>query len=492
MRSIFVGVMVLVLLTTSAAPSLQAQQPVPNAVVKVPGRDTLRLTLTDALAKAEPASEQVGIAKAGVRRNEGAVIQTRSALLPQINLGPQYQYVFENPYQSLFPPDTTGSNPFTATNQWRLGGSASISLLNLSQWSQLGASKAASRVSKLQLSQQQALTILTVASAYYDASLTARLVTITEFTLAQAERTLKDVTLGRDVGTQSEFEQLRARVARDNQIPVVTRARANRDIAVTRLKQLLDIPLPTEIVLETPLDDQANPGVLPASVDTLLQGADTAAALRAVVRTAQETVIQNEQLNAAAGRQWIPTMSTSMNYNRAGFSGDFIPASTEFYNDWNLVAVLNWPIFTSGRILGSKKQAAANLDAARLQAKLTGEQAALDNETIYARLREAEDNGLATASVVEQATRAYEIADLRYREGLSTQTELQDVRLQLEQARANQAQAARDLQVARLRLTLMPYLPLGTAEGTAITTSTVTSVGTAAQTLTGAVTSTGR
>ena len=490
MRRIALGV--LVLLAGSATPSLQAQQPAPNAVVKVPGTDTLRLTLTDALAQAEPASEQVGIAQAGLRRAKGAVTETRAALLPQIVLGPQYQYVFENPFQSLLPPELSGPGLFTATNQWRIGGSASISLLNPSQWSRVGASKAATRVSSLQLSQQQALTILTVASAYYDASLTARLVTITEFTLAQAERTLKDVTLGRDVGTQSEFEQLRARVARDNQIPVVTRARANRDIAVTRLKQLLDIPLPTEIVLETPLDDQENPGVLPASVDTLLQGADTAAALRAVVRTAEETVQQNEKLNAAAGRQWIPTMSTAMNYNRAGFSGDFIPASSEFYNDWNLVAVINWPIFTSGRILGSKKQAAASLDAARLQAKLTREQAELDNETIYARLREAQDNGFATASVVEQATRANEIAELRYREGLSTQTELQDVRLQLEQARANQAQAARDLQVARLRLTLMPYLPLGTADGTAITTSTVTSVGTTAQTLTGAVTSTGR
>jgi outer membrane protein TolC len=93
---------------------------------------------------------------------------------------------------------------------------------------------------------------------------------------------------------------------------------------------------------------------------------------------------------------------------------------------------------------------------------------------------------------VEQATRAYEIAELRYREGLSTQTELQDVRLQLEQARANQAQAARDLQVARLRLTLLPYLPLGTADATALTTSTVTSTGAAAQAFTGTVTSTGR
>jgi outer membrane protein TolC len=469
-----------------------AQKPVPNAVLQTPGRDTLRLTLTDALARAEPASEQVGIAEAGVRRAKGAVIQTRSGLLPQVTLGPQYTYVFENPYQSLFPPDTTGSNPFTATNQWRLGGNATWTIFNLSQWSQLGASNAATRVSTLQLSQQQSLTILTVASAYYDAALAAQLVTITEFTLDQAERTLKDVTLGRDVGTQSEFEQLRSRVARDNQIPVVTRARANRDITITRLKQLLDVPLSTVITLETPLDDRQDPGTLPSDVDTLLQGADTASSERAVVRTALETVSQNEQLNAAAGRLWIPTLTTSMNYNRAGFSADFIPVGDEFANDWNFIAVLNWPIFTSGRILGTKKQTAANLDAARLQAKLTREQAALDNETVYARLREAEDNGRATASVVEQATRAYEIAELRYREGLSTQTELQDVRLQLEQARANQAQAARDLQVARLRLTLLPFLPLGTADFTAATTSTVTSTGTAVQNFNGVVTSTGR
>lgn len=480
-------------LSVLALPPLAAQQPVaPNAVLQTPGRDTLRLTLTDALARAEPASEQVGIAEAGVRRAKGSVMQTRSVLLPQVTLGPQYTYVFENPYQSLFPPDTTGSNPFTATNQWRLGGNATWRIFDLSQWSQLGASHAATRVSKLQLSQQQALTILTVASSYYDAALASQLVTITEFTLEQAERTLKDVTLGRDVGTQSEFEQLRSRVARDNQVPVVTRARANRDITITRLKQLLDVPLTTVITLETPLDDRENPGELPSDVDSLLQGVDTASAERAVVRTAQENVSQSEQLNAAAGRLWIPTLTASMNYNRAGFSADFIPVSEEFANDWNFIAVLNWPIFTSGRILGAKKQTEANLDAARLQAKLTREQAALDNETVYARLREAEDNARATASVVEQATRAYQIGDMRYREGLSTQTELQDVRLQLEQARANQAQAARDLQVARLRLTLLPFLPLGTSDLTPVTTSTVTSVGTAVQNFNGVVTSTGR
>lgn len=468
----------------TAATARLAPQPQPG--------DTVRITLSEALTLAEPASEQVGIAAAQVRRTKGAVTENRAYLLPQLTLTPQYNKIIETPYSQFFPDTSAAENPFTARNQWRLGGSAQWTPLNLSQFSRLGASQAGARVAEMQLSQQQATTILNVAAAYYDAALTDQLVTITEFTLAQAERTLKDVTLGRDVGTQSEFEQLRARVARDNQIPVVTRARANRDIAFTRLKQLLDLPQQSAVVLSTPLNDLPDPADLPPDIDTLLVGADTSVENRSVVRTADETVRQNESLHQAAARQWIPTLTATMNYNQAGFATTFWPTSDQFFTDWNVVAGLNWPIFTSGRILGQKRQALANLDAARLQAKLTREQAALDNETLVARLREAQDNALATAAVVEQATRAYEIAELRYREGLSTQTELQDVRLQLEQARANQAQAARDLQVARLRITLLPYLPLGTADFTAATTSPTTSAGAASAQAQGQVTTTTR
>lgn len=483
----------LAMLLGAVAP-LAAQQGPSAALVAGPTPDTLRLTLAAALEEARPASEQVGIAKAEVDRSMGAVTQTRSALLPQVNLGPQYTHMLESPYENLFSGGggSTVENPFTSSNQWRLGGSVGISIFNLSQWSQLGAMQAATRLSRLQLTQQEALTILTVASAYYDASLSAQLLAITEFTLAQAEKTLSDVTLGREVGTQSEFEQLRARVARDNQVPVVTRARANRDIALTRLKQLLDIPLSVELVLATPLDDSPDLADLPQDVAAMITGADTTLQARAVVQAAEASVAQSEQLRAAASRQWIPTMSTTMNYNRAGYSSDFFPVSSQFGNDWTINAVVNWPLFTSGRISGARQQATANLDAARLRAKLAQEQAALDNETVNARLREARDNSLATASVVEQAERAYEIAELRYSEGVSTQTELQDVRLQLEQARANQAQAARDLQVARFRRALLPFLPLGTADGAALTTSAVTSTGTAAQALAGATTTGGR
>jgi hypothetical protein len=69
----------------------------------------------------------------------------------------------------------------------------------------------------------------------------------------------------------------------------------------------------------------------------------------------------------------------------------------------------------------------------------------------------------ASAGTVEQAARAYDIAELRYREGISTQLELLDARLVLQLAQVNRAQAARDVQVARARVSLLPELPLGNA-----------------------------
>ena len=68
---------------------------------------------------------------------------------------------------------------------------------------------------------------------------------------------------------------------------------------------------------------------------------------------------------------------------------------------------------------------------------------------------------------MQQAERAYEIAELRYREGLSTQLELSDARLLLQQAQNQRAVAARTVQLARVRLALLPDLPLSAASSPA-------------------------
>jgi hypothetical protein len=90
----------------------------------------------------------------------------------------------------------------------------------------------------------------------------------------------------------------------------------------------------------------------------------------------------------------------------------------------------------------------------------TRERAALDTHDALERLQAAEASWQASAGTVEQATRAYTIGEIRFKEGISTQLELDDARILLQQARANRAVAARDLLVARARVTLLPDLPL--------------------------------
>jgi hypothetical protein len=96
----------------------------------------------------------------------------------------------------------------------------------------------------------------------------------------------------------------------------------------------------------------------------------------------------------------------------------------------------------------------------------TRELALVDSRTAQEELTASLATWEASAGTVQQAQRAYEIAELRYREGVSTQLELSDARLLLVQAQATRAQAARDVQVARARVALLPDLPIVAGEGT--------------------------
>src|SRR6185503_8946471 len=75
-------------------------------------------------------------------------------------------------------------------------------------------------------------------------------------------------------------------------------------------------------------------------------------------------------------------------------------------------------------------------------------------------LQQAEAAWQASQGTADQAQRAYAIDQVRFREGISTQTDLSQSRLLLEQARANRAQAARNLAVARVRMALLKDLPI--------------------------------
>jgi outer membrane protein TolC len=500
-----------------ALASLRAQQPEQPAAPAL----SEMMTLDRALEVAEMKSEPVEIARAGVSRADADIIRARSSLKPQLSASASYDRTifseFDNVFSNVSGPtcapftlnpsasldarvgeieraidcgavgsggffsgststDGLENLPFGRPNTWRAGFTFSQ---NLYSGGRNGAQQTLAAVGRqsadLSVTTTRGQLFLDVATAYYDVALSSRLVSIAEATLEQANATLRQVQAGFDAGTQPEFEVLRARVNRDNQAPVLIRQQVNRATASLRLKQLLDLPAATQLQLPDVLADETlpPPSVFAPRVVPVEQmiAADPAAAIarglegplpeRVVVSSAEADVRRTEAALSLAVAQKMPSASINSSYSRVGYPTGVFPFSN-FRNNWTIGASVQVPVLTGGKQRGDEAVARADLDESRARLQQTRELSGLDTRVAWAELLAALSTWQATGGTVQQATRAYEIADVRYRAGVSTQLELSDARLQLQQAQANRAQAARDVQVARARVALLPDLPLST------------------------------
>jgi outer membrane protein len=453
------------------------------------------LSLDEAFRLAEPASESVRIAENNTLRARGQYYQARASVLPQVNTTLSFQRQLQNQFNAVTqrfspapdpnaPPDTSPPNPlailFGAQNTVIWGLTASQPLFLDDRFRLAGqVARANQRVADLGLRTARAQLRFDIAQAYFDAAIADRLVAIAESSLVQTERTFRQTSLQRQVGSVAEYDLLRSRVARDGQRPLLIQAQRNRQSAVLRLQQLLDLPLSQPITLTTPIQDADMDGVLkvarldndarPSAGSGLrdvtvgsartIQPRDTAPESRTAVQQADENITVLRGALKNAGLQRLPSFTLSTNYQRFGYPP--VTANIPEFPNWTVSIGMSMPLWTSGRFTGEQMVARANLRDAEAQAKQGRELASLDAQLALQALDQAEAGWLASVGTEEQAERAAQIAEVRYANGISTQLELTDVRNLLIQSQANRLGAARDLQLARLRLTLLRDLPLG-------------------------------
>lgn len=490
------------------------------------------LTLEQALNIAEETSESLAAARAGISRATAEQLRARSGRKPQLSATASYDRALASEFSGVFdsngitrcdpfmlnptaPLDARvaeieraidcgaigasffgggggdgeedGGNdlPFGRENTWRFSLSFSQSLYSGGRFGALddiadaGLSSAelAYRASRAQL-------LFDVTQAYYDAALSDRLVAIAEATFEQAESTLRQVQASFDAGAQPEFELLRARVSRDNQRPAIIRQRVNRDVALLRLKQLLDLPVEADLQLAAALTGDAVPPPVPFAEALARQNAvamtPTAAAPAApaaapavngevlpernAVREADTLVRLREASYDAARAERKPNVTLNSSFSQIAYPTNFFPTG-DFRTNWSVGAFMQVPIMTGGRLRAAEQVAEAELQQSKAQLRQVQELAALDARSAWAELEAAQAAWEASTGTIQQAARAYEIAEVRYSAGVSTQLELTDARLLLQQTEANRAQAARDLQVARARFALLPDLPIGAGSG---------------------------
>jgi len=470
------------------------------------------LSLEQALQLAAGASEQVALARAGEQRARGLQGQARSLMLPQVSTTLNWQKQLQNQFAAIAeraggnnsgPPSggsdtTSGSDAtssftriFASEYNFTFGLTATQPLYTGGRTAaNLRAARAGRESAEIGITSAQAQVQLDVTQAYYDALLADRLLAIADSSLVQSERTLRQVQLTRSVGSTSEFELIRAQVTRDNQRPGWLQARTTRDLAYLRLRQLLNFdenrPVTlTDSIVETPIGPSAAPSapvtsvnVPPSEVLSLdpgvqarvaqgLAASDTGVRRRAPVLQALKSLEAAQQQLKATRAQRIPSIAATTTYQRLAYPVNVLPSSlSDFFPNWTVGIGLSYPFFTGGRVRGEILAAEAAVVDAENRVRLVEEGAALDARSSAARLAEAEATWQASVGTAEQAQRAYSIAEVRFREGISTQLELSETRVQLQQAMANRARAARDLQVARKRLQLLRDLPLSTGSTT--------------------------
>jgi outer membrane protein TolC len=479
------------------------------------------LTLEQVLSLAEPKSEAVSIAVAGVQRSDADQIRARSGLRPQLSASASYDRALASEFDGVFDTSSTGPScppfalnplaaldarvaeieravdcgaigggffgsstsgglqdlPFGRKNTWRASLSFSQNL-----WSggrngaQITLAAVGHESAELGLTTARAQLLFEVAQAYYDAALSDQLVSIAGATLDQASATLRQVEAGLNAGTQPEFEVLRARVTRDTQQPVLIRQRVNRALAFLRLKRLLDLPAEADLQLaEAYADENLPPSPVfverVSAVESTLRSSDSPATTVATMALPARTAVEQASVAVRTSEaslqlteaQRMPTVALTSSYGRIAYPDNFLPTFNR--SNWTVGVSMSVPLLTGGRQRGDELVARAELDQSRLQQRQVEELAALDTRSAWAELLAARAAWESTAGTVQQADRAYEIANVRYGAGVSTQLELSDSRLQRQQAQANRALAARDLQVARARVALLPDLPIGNAIG---------------------------
>ncbi|MFQ5678898.1 MAG: TolC family protein [Gemmatimonadota bacterium] len=445
-----------------------------------PARDRVKLSLADAVLRATTLNETVLMARAEQARTIGIVREVRSQSLPQITADINYTRNIQRPVLFFNTPEGVQQISLGNDNDYTFALRLEQSLMDFS----LGPARRAARLTRdatgAQVEQARTSAALQARVDYFTVLLDRELLRVQEQALAQAEARLAQVEMMSRAGTASEFDLLTAQVEVDNIQPQLIEARNRLALDTNRLKRTVNLPLDAALELtdglarpgETPAEPAADRGGRGAAApeagrrsaaeltvgeegveDQELSRWIQSALLRRPDLAAQRTTVQLHQQNLTSQRRSaLPEFDLVAGITRRGSSDEFFPGERDFSQSATAGLVVSLPLFDGRERAGRVQQAQAARDRERYALERLEKDVRLDVQQSLQALRAAREQVAASESNVRRAERALEIAQTRFRNGLSTQVELNDAELAATRARTNYAQALYNYNVARAAL----------------------------------------
>jgi outer membrane protein TolC len=420
--------------------------------------DTLRITLDDAVTRALKFAPDARVARATEEIADGQVLEAMSAALPQITGTLMYDRKFSSPFQNLSGDTLFGPlfehSSFAAVHNWTAELTATQTL-----WSggRIGAGLSAARHVRgaARASREESLSDLElqVRAAYLEAAYAREVQVIAEDALAQASAHLEQVLLFRKQGSRSEYDLLQAQVDAANQEPQTVSARNAATQAMLQLRRLLNLPLDRPLALLTPLAFEG--GQVP-----VLDAPSADGATRPSLRGAEDMVrARREALRYEKAGRW-PALLATATVSHQAYPTDWRPARSDFVSAVDGAVKLQWPLFQGFRTFGTVQRATAELRQAEAERDRTREGVALEVEQARQEVQRSLATLAARRGTAALAQRAHHLATVRWSNGLSTQLEVSDARLQMQTAEVNEVAAVKDYRLALLRLERVTGRPL--------------------------------
>ena len=431
---------------------------------------TKTLTLDEAINTALKNNRDIIIAALNVTKAEAAVDEAFGYALPSVDVSANFSHFLQKPKMSfpdfealltnatygilfdegVLPVDNSKFRPmdnklqsFAQTNNYEAKLQLTQTLFNSAVFNGIGASKIYVDLSKEELKRIISETILNVKKAFYGVLLTKNLYEITNLSFLNAQNNLSNVKAYQKEGLVSEFDLLQAEVRVENIRPVLLQMENALKNAKDGFKIILGVEQSEDIDVVGGFEYE--PFIIPSVGETVEHALQTNYSLKSlkIKRDVDEAFID---LDLA---EYWPSLYGFANYSYAGSSDNLK------FNNYSSAMV--GVTFSINLFMGG--QTKNRVEQSQIAVKQTEHQIGMFEDFISSQVKQKLNELKRVEALVEAqernvnlATRAYEIATIRYKEGTGNQLEIENADIALRQARTNRLQAVYDYIVAKSEL----------------------------------------
>ncbi len=430
-------------------------------------------TLDTAIKTALKNNSDIKISEMNVQKASAAVHEAFGYALPSLDLSAGLTHFLEKPktpfpdfaallgnatYSILFdegviPRDNNKFKPvgydlqsFALANNYETNLQLTQVLFSSAVFRGIGASQIYLDLSKAQLKTTISATILNVEKTFYGVLLTKEVYQITKASFENARENYNNVNALYNQGLVSEYDNLQAEVQVENIRPALLDMENRLKDAVDGLKILLGLNPETEISVEGEITYKPMP--VPEEQDMIDEVLKSNLSLQTLSLKAQ---VDDAFIDLDRAEYW-PNIAAFGNYSYAGSADQW-----DFQNYSSLTVGVNFSIN-----IWKGQRTAHRVEQSTLTYQQTEEQVSQLKDFLTAQVKSKINELKRVQSVVETqdknvslAERAYQIATVRYKEGTSSQLEVQNADIALRQARMNRLQTVYSYLITRYELEQM-------------------------------------